>query len=250
MLASDSSDMMLRLVELVVSWPVILMLFAYMFRRDMALALRAIGEWISHGPGGRPGYDVAAVKTVATMLGHTDVSVQPIKATSALFDGLHNTYTNRQHYFQISWSAEHWAVSPVPANAEDRNSAFGLSGAGDVVLTLTRNEAANDYRPLIAVMIEPVGGIPIRRYLELSARNLKQHGWTVLTYGMDVATGGAFVTYVHARNALRYYHFMRVGLHQGRAYIVTTAQLPPEGLFGKQLCDELVAILNSFRIIL
>jgi hypothetical protein len=113
-----------------------------------------------------------------------------------------------------------------------------------------RNELVGSFRPNVNVVVESVGNISIRQYMDSAVQSMQQQGWVVLSSNVDEVTQGGLIVFLNTSFGNNIYQFQRIVISSGQAYVVTASQLPPDNLLSKQLREELKRILNSFHLII
>lgn len=191
------------------------------------------------------------IKTAQTPLGKVEVSNVTIKPSKALVvEGIRgDTYVSRQYKFQISWpGGGGWSASDTMGKSLLQQ--YGLPPTVDIPLVILKNEMVGNFRPNINVVVESVGSMSISDYINMSVQILQQQGWEMLTRDIDEATQGGFISFYNTTFGYRLYQFQRIAVTNGRAYVITASQLPPEDALSQHLRQGLLTILNSFRIIM
>jgi hypothetical protein len=222
---------------------VVLLFFLFLFRGQIGRILdRTTGLTISEKG--------VEIKTATTPLGTTTVSNAPVKADSSIAEGIQGSnYVNQLYRFQIRWPSNgKWSASDTTGKALHRQ--LGLSHTVDIPIVIMRNELVGSFRPNVNVVVESVGNVSIRQYMDSSVQSMQQLGWTILSSNVDESTQGGLIVFLNISSGNNIYQFQRILMSSGRAYVVTASQLPPDNLLSQQLRDELRNILNSFQLII
>jgi hypothetical protein len=222
---------------------VVLLFFLFLFREQIGRILdRTTGLTISEKG--------VEIKTAATPLGTTTVSNIPVKADSSIAEGIQGSnYVNQLNKFQISWPGNgKWSASDTMGKALQRQ--LGLPPTVDIPIIITRNELIGSFRPNVNVVVESIGNMSVRQYMDSSVQSMQQHGWIVLSSNVDETTQGGLLVFLNTSSGNNIYQFQRILISSGRAYVVTASQLPPDNLLSQQLREELRSILNSFQLII
>ncbi len=234
-----------RSLSSIAKWAVIgvvMLIFLFLFRGELSRLLdRATGVKLS--PTG------IEIKTADTPLGKTVVSGTSIKSSGDLIEGIRGTnYVNKQYKFQISWpNSVNWSASDTYGEALHQK--LGLPPTIEIPIVIMRNEMVGNFRPNVNVLVESVGNMSIRQYIELSVQSMQQRGWIIFSSSVDEVTEGGLLVFLNTSFENDLYQFQRIIIASGRAYVITASQLPPDNLLSQQLREELRDILNSFRLI-
>jgi hypothetical protein len=193
-----------------------------------------------------PSSKAVKIKFLDTPLGKTEVST--VKTSSDQIGGIHgSTYTSRQYSFQISWpSGGNWQASD--SYGRTLHQQLGLPPTLEIPVVIMKNELVGNFRPNVNVVVETIGNMSLRQYMDLSIQSMQQMGWTILSSSIDEATQGGLLVFMNKSFGDGVYQFQRHAVAFGRAYVVTASQLPPTNLISEQLQEELRGILNSFRL--
>jgi len=189
------------------------------------------------------------IKTTQTLLGQVEVSGVKLKASNVIGTGIQgNSYVSPVHNFQIAWSGNgNWSASDTEGRLLMQQ--LGLPASVDIPLVIRMNEMVGNFYPNVNVAVESIGGISANDYINLSAQTLQAQGWQILTKEVDDSTQGGFISFYNTSNNAKLYQFQRVVIDSGKAFIITASQLPLDDYTSQQLREELLFILNSFRII-
>lgn len=187
------------------------------------------------------------IKTVQTVLGQAEVSNVKVKANTGQADGIQgNTFSSRQHQFQIGWTAGGgWEPSETLGPA--LISRTGMSATVSMPLVLLRSKAVGNFRPNVNVVVEKIGSMSAKAYFDASVLAMQQQGWQILTQDFDASTQGGFISYFNSSLGPKLYQFARLAVANGNGYVITASQLPPDDGLSDQLRAGLLQILNSFR---
>ncbi len=193
---------------------------------------------------------VLKIKTTQTLLGKASVSNETVKSSEVVGEGIQgSTYVNKHYNFQIAWSAGGgWSASDTMGKSLIQQYGFPLTV--DMPLVIMKNEMVGNFRPNINVVVETIGSMSTRDYINRSIDELQQQGWKILTKDIDEATQGGFISLYNDRLTYKLYQFQRIVVANGKGYIITASQLPPDNSLSQQLKDELLTVLNSFRLII
>lgn len=189
------------------------------------------------------------IKTAQTLLGKAEVSNVTVKVSEVLGEGIQGrTYVSRQHKFQITWpDGGGWSASDTMGKSLMQQ--HGLPPTVDIPLVIMKNEMVGSFRPNVNVVVETIGSMSPNDYINGSIQALQQQGWQILTRDIDEATQGGFISFYNNSLGYQLYQFQRIAVANGKAYVITASQLPPEDSLSQQLREELLSILNSFRVI-
>ena len=189
------------------------------------------------------------IKTAQTVLGTVSVSNETVNSSKVIGEGIQgNTYVNRNSKFQITWpEGNGWNASETIGKTLLQQ--FGSPSTVDVPLVVMKSEMAGNFRPNINVVVETIGSMSASDYINRTAQTLQQLGWQVVTKDIDEATQGGFVSFYSTTSTFKVYQFQRIVVANGKGYVITASQLPPEDSLSQKLKAELLSILNSFRII-
>ena len=189
------------------------------------------------------------IKTVDTPLGKADVSAVVVKESEAPATGIQGTrYTSRQYKLQISWpDASKWSASESTGQALAKQ--LELPPTISIPIVILHNEVVSNFRPNVNVVVEKVGSMPIREYIDATVQGVSKMGWHVLSTSVDPATNAGFVVLLNKSFGSDIYQVQRIVMAHGNAYVVTASQLPPDNVMSAQLREDLLAIINSFRIL-
>jgi hypothetical protein len=193
---------------------------------------------------------VLKIKTAQTLLGKASVSNETVKNSEVVGEGIQgSSYVNRHYNFQIAWSdGGGWSASDTMGKSLIQQ--YGLPPTVDIPLVIMKDEMVGNFRPNINVLVETIGGMSTPDYINRSIDELQKQGWQILTKDIDEATQGGFISLYNDRFAYKIYQFQRIVVANGKGYVITASQLPPDNSLSQQLKDELLSILNSFRIII
>lgn len=229
----------------IVKWGVIGvlgMVSLVLFREPLAKLLGKASEVSITGDG-------VTIKTTETPLGVTVVSRTTVAAESSGPVGLiGNRFVDRKRRFQISWpEGTSWEASE--SLGKRLHAMMGLSSATEVPLVIV-GASVGDFTPNVNIVVDTVDAeVTIARYVEDCSRTMYHSGWTVLSASVDEATQGGFLTFLNNMLGKQVYQFQRIVVADGRAYVITASQLPPDKLLTQKLRGELRGILNSFSLL-
>ncbi len=189
------------------------------------------------------------IKTVQTVLGNAEVSNVTVKNTAIAGDGIQDTsFISRRHMFQISWPhSGNWIANTTMSKALMQQ--MGFPSTVDMPLIIMKNEVSGNFRPNVNVVVESIGTMTTTEYMNRSVQILQQQGWRILTKDIDEDTHGGFISFFNNNLGYTLFQFQRYAIANGKAYIITASQLPPQDSFSQSLRQELLSILNSFRVI-
>ena len=189
------------------------------------------------------------IKTAQTLLGTASVSNETVKAGNVIGDGIQgSTYVNRNYKFQITWpEANGWNANDTIGKSVIQK--FGFPPTVDMPLVIIKSDIAANFRPNVNGVVETRGTRSASDYINRTVQVLQQQGWQILTKDIDEATQGGFVSFYSTASTFKLYQFQRIVVANGKGYVITASQLPPEDSLSQQLKAELLSILNSFRII-
>ena len=194
--------------------------------------------------------DGIRIKTVDTPLGQANVSATTVKQSETSASGIEgNRYTSRQYKFQLSWpDAAQWSASEDMGQSLAKQ--LGLPPTVSVPIIVLHKEAVANFRPNVNVVVERVGEMQIQAYVDASTLNYARMGWQVLSTTVDAATNAGFIVLLgKSPGGGNIYQVQRIVIAHGNGYVVTASQLPPDNLISARLREDLLAILNSFRIL-
>lgn len=189
------------------------------------------------------------IKTIDTPLGKADVTVVPVQAAQAAPAGVQgSTYTSRQYRFQISWPGDgSWtADEQIGASLMQQ---MGAPATVKMPVALLKNQLVGGFRPNVNVVVEQVGNIGLDEYMDASVNLMLQMGWQLISRSVDEASSSGFVVMLNTMTGEDIHQVQRIAIAHGNAYVVTASQLPPDDQMSLGLKQQLLNILNSFRII-
>lgn len=189
------------------------------------------------------------IKTASTVLGKAEVSAVTVKGSKSLGEGIQGSkFVSRQHKFEITWpGGGDWSASDTIGNFLKQQ--LGLPPTIDIPLVIMKNEMAGKFRPNVNVGVEAIGRMSFSEYFNSNIQVLQQQGWQILTKDFDEATQGGFLSFYNNSYGYNLYQFQRYAVANEKGYVITASQLPPEDSLSQQLRQQLLGILNSFRII-
>lgn len=190
------------------------------------------------------------IKTIQTPLGEAEVSNVSVKSSEIDNDGVQgNMYISRKHHFLITWPAgETWTASQTMGSS--LKDLLKLPVTIEIPIVVVKNSKVGDFQPNVNVTIEPIGSMTAAAYMKASIEQIRQQGWTLLESSVDEPTQGGFLSFSNNTLAKPLYQFQRIAIANGNAYVITASQVPPEDALSRQLREELLGILNSFRVIM
>jgi hypothetical protein len=185
--------------------------------------------------------DTVKIKSAETTLGETEVSKVSVKTNSEIKEGIQGTtYTSREYNFQISWpDNRNWYTST--SSGYEMEKQLKVPPSIKIPFVIFGNDVVDNFRPNVNVVVEQVGDISISQYMDSTLKSFEQIGWEVLSSNVDDVTQGGFIESYQFQNNKKLYQFQRIVIDSGRAYIITSTELPPN--------EDLRFIMNSFRII-
>lgn len=241
-------DNVLKLVQILTAWPIMLFLVVVLFRKQISGLLPELSKRLKTAKVAGSEFEFAEPETVETPLGKTEVSIVPTKPNRIFDEGLVGMYSSKTYSFQISWPGEHWH-----ADLKARKMLLEKMGLAhtkyDIPVVITKNEPVEGFYPSVNVVVEPIEPTSLSQYMASSKEALRAAGLTVLSSTVDEATQAGLLVSINTTSGKRLYQFQRVVVASRLAYVVTATQLPPEDLLNQQVRDELASILNSFALI-
>lgn len=208
-----------------------------------------IGRFLERAENIEISSDGLKIKTTQTLLGKAEVSSVNVKASEVIGEGIQgNTYVSHQHKFQIAWPSNgDWSASDTAGKSIMQQ--LGMPPTVDVPLVIMKNEMVGNFRPNVNVVVETIGSMSASDYISMNIQALQQQGWQILTKDIDEATQGGFISFYNTSFGSKVYQFQRLAIASGKAYVITASQLPLDDFLSQQLREELLSILNSFRVI-
>lgn len=193
--------------------------------------------------------NVITIKKADTLLGEVEVSKVSVKPNKSTQDGINgNVFTSNKHQFQISWPDNgDWSASDTSGNALMQQ--MGMPPTMDLPIMILRNQFVDNFRPNVNVVVENSGTMSVTDYVNLNLGLLEQQGWQILTKEIDEATQGAFISFYNTMMGNKIYQFQKIVMANGKGYVITASQLPLDDAGSEQLRQDLLGIMNSFRII-
>lgn len=248
----DRADFALRLLGLILSWPVITALILIVFQSLLRAQLpRLFDRLKSVGKGGLELYEP---RTTATSLGDTRVSNIP-----APFPVDHFTYHSHGYQCEISYPREDgWQVAfDLDETTQIGAQAKALGQVAIFVIVATQPLHFPDgsaflvnVNVLIDPLEEPMGNHPISAYmgtsLDSAMRNIQR--FSLKARDVDENTNSATFNYTGIMGGHYLSFFQRVTIARGLAHNVTMT-IPMEGPLPDSLKTTLNAILNSFHVL-
>ncbi len=193
--------------------------------------------------------DGVTIKTTETPLGVAVVSRTTVAADASGPVGIiGNRFVDRKRRFEISWPpGTGWKADEDLGKR--LHAMMGLTSATEVPLVIV-GDSVGDFTPSVNIVVDTVDAeMTIARYVEDCSRTMYQAGWTVLSASVDEATQGGFLSFLNNTMGKQVYQFQRIVIADGRAYVITASQLPPDRMLTRQLREELRGILNSFSLL-
>lgn len=247
--AKEIVDALLRLGEILATWPIIILFIIFYFRNEiksyLPILIKRLRTVEIFGIKG----ELTEPKTLMTVLGKAEISTVPVISGFAIFEGYIGTYISKRYNFQISWPIENWSSKDKDIiQTTFQKIDFKLPPNTEIPVLITRNEYVGDVQPNVNVLVTPIGAMHISQYMDLTKEAMQQQKWEIYDVEIDEKTNGGFI--VVFNSTFNTYQFARFAIAYGLAYQVTATQLPPDDQIGQQVRDELMSILNSFRIII
>ncbi len=244
MTPAEIIDAVVKVGGLIFSWPVVVLILLLFFRKPIGTYIPQLFQRLRKMEVGSNKFEFTEPVTTETPVGATNVSNTPLREQEVFIDGFQCSYANRQYHFQISWPASHW--SP------DTSIQTELSGKipnSEFPILIRRDEAVGGFTPNVNVMIQWVGVMTIRGYMELSQKQAVEHKWIIFSSQTDETTGAGLLVFLNTDNEQKVYQIARVAVANGMAYVVTASDFPVDNQLSETIRGELVSILNSFRLI-
>jgi hypothetical protein len=254
-MSSEVIDNLFKLAEIIISWPVIILIVVVVFREPIAGLLSELGKRLKKLSVAGSEIEFTEPKTVETPIGKTEVSIATVKPTKALTEELTETYVNNIYDFQISWPSERWeADREIGKKFLEKR---GLDHAKiECPIMIIRKKPTGNFLPNVNVIVEPVGNVPLSQYMASSIKSIQDQSikgldakWAILSKEFDEKTQWGLIVYRGTILGKPVHQFARIGMASGFGYVVTASGLPTEDLINQQVRDELVSILNSFSLI-
>jgi hypothetical protein len=188
---------------------------------------------------------------VQTLLGETEVPIVRLEGTEVHEEGIQgSTYVSHQDKFQISWpSGNDWNANETMGKSILQQQGLDSRTELSMPLVILKKESINNFRPNVNVVVEIIGSMSIIDYMNRTVQEFQQLGWQILTWNVDENTQGGFISIIHNSQDYKLFQFQRIAIADGKAYIITASQLPPENSLSQQLRKDLLSILNSFKTI-
>ena len=262
----DIIDFILRLLGLVVSWQVILLAIVFLFRQQFSDILPTLAKRIKKISAGGSEAEFEAPQIVDTPLGKAEVSKITVKSSNEIvvLHGIQCTYVDRIYDFKISWPSNHWAIrdaketQKIAEKSEELAEKKGLSLAElpfAMPIVIERRGVQNDFNSAfnINVVVGPIGNIQIDQLIDSTIDQFKKIGFQLQGKPQisEDKKEGAFISFISqlvGSNEL--FQFQRIIIDSGKGYYLT-ATLPniPNDPNFPEIKNEMLAIINSFRII-
>lgn len=213
-----------------------------LFREPLAKLIGRAGEVSVTSEG-------VTIKTTETPIGvavvsRTDAAAEP----SGPVGTIGNRFVDRKRRFEISWPpGGGWRADE--SLGKRLHAMTNLTSATEVPLVIV-GDTVGEFTPSVNVVVDTVDAeVTIAQYVEDCSRTMYHSGWTVLSTSVDEATQGGFLAFLNTTMGTQVYQFQRIIVADGRAYVITASQLPPDRSLTQELREELRGILNSFSLL-
>ncbi|MHC4199898.1 MAG: hypothetical protein ACYSU0_07905, partial [Planctomycetota bacterium] len=159
-----------------------------------------------------------------------------------------NRFVDRKRRFEISWPpGGGWRADE--GLGRRLHAMMNLTAATEVPLVIA-GTSVGEFTPSVNVVVDTVDAdTTIAQYVEDCSRTMYHSGWKVLSTTVDEATQGGFLAFLNTTMGTQVYQFQRIVVADGRAYVITASQLPPDRSLTRELREELRGILNSFNLL-
>lgn len=239
----------MRLLGLFISWPFITFIVLLLFRKQIYELMPKLGKGIKtiKTPLGEFEFEPKNVSTVLGKTGMSQVAIKTSNASLVVLDGIQETYVSTN--FLISWIKTKWSG--------DVNSGriilekMGLSTDNrKLPIIITKNEIVDNFRPNVNVIVELIGNLSLREYVDFSIKQYQHIGWQIDSSNINEDYNVAFISFLVLNLEPARYQFQRIAIVSGRAYVVT-ATIAKDTLTSGRIdtISELSDIVNSFRFI-
>lgn len=248
-------DHLLKLLELIVSWPVVVFLLLVVFGERLADLLKNLLDKL--------GWQVKSLKTplgefsfepknVATPLGNYNISSVAVSRQNlgpALVTGVQGTFIADR--FMISWPVQGWQLHNQELERAQVPGVLDLPGLRPKAL-ITKTEEVDGLLPNVNVLMESTGGLDFAEYVEQSDQGLRARGWDVRYASNDPQAKVAIFNYLmppQGPDKPPTFLFNRIALDGGLAYIVTASLSQRTAETDARVAQEIAGIVNSFRLL-
>lgn len=236
-------DALLRLLEVFVSWPFITFIIILMFRQQIYKLLPKLGENLKKAktPLGEFEFEPKNVTTALGKTGMSRVAVKSSNASLVVIDGIQETYVSDS--FLISWPKAKWNE-----NIDKGKTILQQLSTSNrkLPIYIEKDEIVDNFIPNVNVLVEFIGNLTIREYVDSSIKQMQQMGWQIDSSSFDEDSNVGFISFINSK--LNLYQFQRIAIASGRVYVVT-ASMAKDTLEKMDGISELLAIVNSFRFI-
>ncbi|MFH2045991.1 MAG: hypothetical protein ABIK92_12685 [Pseudomonadota bacterium] len=246
MAIKDFVDALLRFIEVITSWPIILLIIFIIFRKPIIILFDDLSARLTDAEIGVGKFKFSS-KTTKTPIGDTEISVREKKAARDIDEGIICKYTSAQYKFQISWPNGKW-VANNSLNQATLNQ-HGIPSSVNVPILITKTEKVGDFVPNVNIIVEDCAAMTTDQYMHLSTQKMKVLGWEVYLSKIDANTSSGLIVYSQISPIGRVFQFAKIILRNGLAFVVTASQLPTEEGLTTQTREELLYILNSFSLL-
>lgn len=245
MTIKEYSDALFKLFDVMISWPTILLVIILIFRRHIIQLMNDLNKRLTEANLEISKFKLS-LKTTKTPIGETDVSVQETKPTKDINEGIFCTYTSSQYKFKISWP-KGWIANIDLDQATI--SQFNIPPPMNIPIIITKTDRIGDFRPNINITVEDCSNITVDQYMHISTQKMKELGWKIYSSEIDENSHSGLLVYSQVGPLGRIFQFARMVLRNGLAFVVTASELPSEEQLTAQTSEELLNILNSFKLI-
>lgn len=155
-----------------------------------------------------------------------------------------NSYVSTQYGFVLSWP-KGWRPSERMEHAARRLT----SNLRSIDIPLVISKKFGRYTPNVIVSVQSGVRITIAEYIERNMRDVERRGSIIHSFRIDNITEGGLVVSSTEMMGHSLYNIQRYAIADGIGYILTASSVPPTNRLSDDLKQELLAILNSFRLI-
>lgn len=245
MLICHLSDAILRFLEIIVSWPLIILLLVFLFMPQIKDLLSRLKEGKIKTPFGEFEFEPKMQQTDLGRTGMSKVAVKRSNTSLVMLEGIQETYVSDN--FLISWPKNKWSCDTGEGGHILQQ--IGLSAHNrKIPIIIRKNEQINNFVPNINIVIESIGNISLDEYVDISIKSMKQNGWEVESFNIEKDFDMGFISFFNSLSEPKLYQFQRIAITANLAYIVT-ASIAKDTLVSKVDISDLLAIFNSFRFI-
>ncbi len=241
----EYADVFLKLFEVIISWPTIFLVILLIFRKLIIKLICDLNNRITEANIEFSKFKLS-LKTAKTPIGETDVSVIEKKVTQDIREGILCSYTSAQYKFKISWPAGWIADIDLDQTTLSR---LNLPPSINIPILITKKEKIGEFLPNINITVEDCAIMTIDQYMHLSTQKMKELGWNIYLSKIDEKTHSGLLVYLNNGPFGRVFQFARMVIRNGLAFVVTASNLPSEEQLSVQTSEELLSILNSFKLI-